>query len=149
MFKALHRLFVYLGLLAEKSTETQAIDEAMIERGIRDQRSKADSANHANGQMKTQMILLKEQIRNEERQVAEYTAQLKLAAQTNDEATGAHYAELLDKDHRRAIEKAVRGMLPKNSLARQQLSKLQVYSGPSHPHAAQKPVPFDFTQVAQ
>ena len=59
------------------------------------------------------------------------------------------YAELLDKDPRRAIEKAVRGMLPKNSLARQQLSKLKVYSGPSHPHAAQKPVPFDFTQVAQ
>ncbi|HMT32008.1 MAG TPA: 50S ribosomal protein L13 [Dermatophilaceae bacterium] len=59
------------------------------------------------------------------------------------------YAELLDKDPRRAVEKAVRGMLPKNSLARQQLSKLKVYSGPSHPHAAQKPVPFDFTQVAQ
>ncbi len=59
------------------------------------------------------------------------------------------YAELLDKDPRRAIEKAVRGMLPKNSLARQQLTKLKVYSGPSHPHAAQKPVPFDFTQVAQ
>ncbi len=96
MFKALHRLFVYLGILAEKSTETQAIDEAMIERGIRDQRAKADSANHANGQMKTQMLLLKEQIRSEERQVAEYTAQLKLAAQTNDEVTGAHYAELLD-----------------------------------------------------
>ena len=59
------------------------------------------------------------------------------------------YAELLDKAPRRAVEKAVRGMLPKNSLARQQLSKLKVYSGPSHPHAAQKPVPFDFTQVAQ
>ncbi len=42
------------------------------------------------------------------------------------------YAELLDKDPRRAVEKAVRGMLPKNSLARQQLSKLKVYSGPSH-----------------
>ena len=59
------------------------------------------------------------------------------------------YTELLDKDPRKAVEKAVRGMLPKNSLARQQLSKLKVYSGPSHPHAAQKPVPFDFTQVAQ
>ncbi len=96
MFNAIRRIFVYLGLLAERATETEAIDEAMIERGIRDQRAKADSANHANGQMKTQMILLKDQIRSEERQVAEYTAQLRLAAQTSDEANGAHYAELLD-----------------------------------------------------
>ena len=59
------------------------------------------------------------------------------------------YAELLEKNPTRAVEKAVKGMLPKNKLAAQQLSKLKVYSGPSHPHAAQKPVPFDFTQVAQ
>ncbi|MBK8867671.1 MAG: 50S ribosomal protein L13 [Actinomycetales bacterium] len=59
------------------------------------------------------------------------------------------YAELLDKDPRKAIEKAVRGMLPKNSLARQQLTKLKVYSGPSHPHSAQQPTPYEFTQVAQ
>lgn len=59
------------------------------------------------------------------------------------------YAELLDKDPRRAIEKAVRGMLPKNSLARQQLSKLKIYTGSAHPHTAQKPVPFEITQVAQ
>ncbi|HOF64166.1 MAG TPA: 50S ribosomal protein L13 [Dermatophilaceae bacterium] len=59
------------------------------------------------------------------------------------------YAELLDKDPRKAIEKAVRGMLPKNSLARQQLSKLKVYSGPTHPHSAQQPTPYEFTQVAQ
>ncbi len=59
------------------------------------------------------------------------------------------YAELLDKDPRRDIEKAVRGMLPKNSLARQQLAKLNVYTGDAHPHAAQKPVPFEITQVAQ
>jgi len=96
MFKAIRRLLIALGLMFEKATETQAIDEAMIERGIRDQRSKADAANTANGQMKTQMILLKEQIRAEDRQVAEYMAQLKLAAQTNDEQNGAHFAELLD-----------------------------------------------------
>lgn len=96
MFKAIKRLFVYLGLLVEKATENQAIDEAQIERGIRDQRAKADAANTANGQMKTQVILLKEQIRAEERQIAEYTSQLKIAAQTNDEQNGAHFAELLD-----------------------------------------------------
>jgi large subunit ribosomal protein L13 len=59
------------------------------------------------------------------------------------------YAELLAKRPERAIEKAVRGMLPKNSLAAQQLSKLKVYTGSEHPHAAQQPKPFEITQVAQ
>jgi large subunit ribosomal protein L13 len=59
------------------------------------------------------------------------------------------YAELLEKRPDRAIEKAVRGMLPKNSLAAQQLSKLKVYTGSEHPHAAQQPQPFEITQVAQ
>ena len=59
------------------------------------------------------------------------------------------YAELLDKAPTRAVEKAIRGMLPKNSLARQQLTKLKVYTGDKHPHQAQQPVPFEITQVAQ
>jgi large subunit ribosomal protein L13 len=59
------------------------------------------------------------------------------------------YAELLAKRPERAVEKAVRGMLPKNSLAAQQLSKLKVYAGSEHPHAAQQPKPFEITQVTQ
>jgi large subunit ribosomal protein L13 len=59
------------------------------------------------------------------------------------------YAELLEKHPERAIEKAVRGMLPKSSLARAQFSKLKVYVGSEHPHAAQQPKPFVITQVAQ
>jgi large subunit ribosomal protein L13 len=59
------------------------------------------------------------------------------------------YDELLATRPERAVEKAVRGMLPKNSLGRAQLSKLKVYAGPEHPHQAQKPVPFEITQVAQ
>jgi large subunit ribosomal protein L13 len=59
------------------------------------------------------------------------------------------YTELLDKNPQRAVEKAIRGMLPKNSLGRQMLSKLKVYAGPEHPHSAQKPVPFEIIQVAQ
>jgi large subunit ribosomal protein L13 len=59
------------------------------------------------------------------------------------------YAELLEKDSRKAVEKAVKGMLPHNSLGRQMLSKLKVYRGPEHPHQAQRPVPFEITQVAQ
>jgi large subunit ribosomal protein L13 len=59
------------------------------------------------------------------------------------------YTELLDKNPQRAVEKAIRGMLPKNSLGDQMLSKLKVYAGPEHPHSAQQPVPFDIIQVAQ
>lgn len=59
------------------------------------------------------------------------------------------YEEMLAKHPTRAVEKAIRGMVPKNSLGRQQLSKLKVYAGQSHPHAAQQPVPFEITQVAQ
>ena len=59
------------------------------------------------------------------------------------------YAELLEKDPRKAVEKAVKGMLPHNTLGRHMLSKLKVYSGPEHPHRAQQPVPYEITQVAQ
>ena len=59
------------------------------------------------------------------------------------------YAELLEKNPVRAVEKAIRGMLPKNSLGRAQLKKLKVYAGPEHPHAAQQPTPYTFDQVAQ
>jgi large subunit ribosomal protein L13 len=59
------------------------------------------------------------------------------------------YAELMEKNPVRAVEKAIRGMLPKNSLGRQQLSKLKVYVGAEHPHAAQQPVPYTLDQVAQ
>lgn len=59
------------------------------------------------------------------------------------------YSELLEKHPDRAVEKAVRGMLPKGTLGRQQLAKLKVYAGAEHPHAAQQPQPFEITQVAQ
>ena len=59
------------------------------------------------------------------------------------------YRELLEKRPDRAVEKAVKGMLPKNSLAAQQLGKLKVYRGAEHPHAAQQPKTFEITQVAQ
>jgi large subunit ribosomal protein L13 len=59
------------------------------------------------------------------------------------------YDELLNTRPERAIELAVKGMLPHNRLGRQLIGKLKVYAGPEHPHAAQKPVPFEFNQVAQ
>ena len=57
--------------------------------------------------------------------------------------------DLLERRPERVIELAVRGMLPKNTLGRKQLKKLKVYAGPNHPHAAQKPQPFEIKQVAQ
>lgn len=59
------------------------------------------------------------------------------------------YGELLEKHPERAVEKAVRGMLPKNRLSRQQMTKLKVYRGAEHPHEAQQPKPFEITQVSQ
>jgi large subunit ribosomal protein L13 len=63
--------------------------------------------------------------------------------------TATPVGQLLDKDARKVVEKAVWGMLPKNKLGRQILKKLKVYSGPTHPHQAQKAVPFEITQISQ
>ena len=59
------------------------------------------------------------------------------------------YVDLLERNPERAVEKAVRGMLPKNTLGRAQLRKLKVYAGPEHPHTAQRPKPYQISQVAQ
>ena len=63
--------------------------------------------------------------------------------------TATPVGEILEKDPRKAVEKAVWGMLPKNRLSRKLLSKLKVYAGPEHPHTAQQPKPFENTQHAQ
>jgi large subunit ribosomal protein L13 len=63
--------------------------------------------------------------------------------------TATSYAELLDKDPIRAVEKAIRGMLPKNSLGEDQFRKLKVYSGGEHPHVAQQPTTYVIDQIAQ
>ena len=49
----------------------------------------------------------------------------------------------------RVVERAIKGMLPHNSLGRQMLSKLKVYAGPEHPHAAQQAKPFVIQQLSQ
>jgi large subunit ribosomal protein L13 len=53
------------------------------------------------------------------------------------------YAELLAKHPEQAVRRAVRGMLPRGTLGRHMLGKLKVYSGPAHPHSAQKPQPLE------
>ena len=63
--------------------------------------------------------------------------------------TATPYSVLLVKDPRKAVEKAVWGMMPKNKLSRQLIKKLKVYAGPEHPHVAQKPQAYEITQIAQ
>jgi large subunit ribosomal protein L13 len=53
--------------------------------------------------------------------------------------------EMLDRRPEEVIRHAVKGMLPRNRLARKQITKLKIYAGPEHPHAAQKPEPLEIT----
>jgi hypothetical protein len=95
MFRAIKRVFIWLGLMAEQATETDAINQAVVERGIRDSKAKADKAHYANGQLAGQIALLKDQVKRQERQRADLQGMLQAAAAANDEANGAHYAEEL------------------------------------------------------
>jgi large subunit ribosomal protein L13 len=54
--------------------------------------------------------------------------------------------EQLDRRPTEVIRTAVKGMLPKNRLARQQLTKLKIYAGPEHPHGPQNPQPLNLEQ---
>lgn len=57
------------------------------------------------------------------------------------------YKDLMIKHPTRALEKAVKGMLPHSSLGEVQLKKLKLYAGSEHPHTAQQPVQYDFAEV--
>ena len=63
--------------------------------------------------------------------------------------TSTVYSDMFEKFPTRAVEKAIKGMLPKNSVGRAALTKLKVYAGSEHPHAAQNPKAFEFNQVSQ
>ncbi len=51
--------------------------------------------------------------------------------------------EMLDRRPEEPLRLAVKGMLPRNRIARAQLRKLKIYAGPEHPHAAQQPKPME------
>jgi large subunit ribosomal protein L13 len=57
------------------------------------------------------------------------------------------YSSLLENQPAELVRRAVRGMLPKNTLGRQQLAKLKVYAGPDHPHASQSPQPLEIAHA--
>jgi hypothetical protein len=95
MFRALKRLFVFLGLAAERATETDAINQAMVERGIRDARARADKAHYANGQLASQVALAARSGEAAGAPAPGVAGLLQVAAASNDEANGATYAEEL------------------------------------------------------
>jgi large subunit ribosomal protein L13 len=53
------------------------------------------------------------------------------------------FGSLLARRPEEAVRRSIRGMIPKTRLGRQQLTKLKVYAGPTHPHSAQQPKPLD------
>ena len=53
------------------------------------------------------------------------------------------FEQMIERRPVEIIRLAVKGMMPRNRLARKQLTKLKVYAGPDHPHVAQKPAPLD------
>ncbi|HEU0317426.1 MAG TPA: 50S ribosomal protein L13, partial [Solirubrobacteraceae bacterium] len=53
------------------------------------------------------------------------------------------FQQMIDRRPEEIIRLAVKGMMPRNRLARKQLTKLKVYAGPEHPHVAQKPQPLE------
>jgi large subunit ribosomal protein L13 len=63
--------------------------------------------------------------------------------------TAIGYDKLLETNPQRAIEIAVKGMLPHNKLGRQLIKKLKVYADANHPHVAQDPKPYEIKQIKQ
>ena len=57
------------------------------------------------------------------------------------------FADMMARSPAEAVRRSIRGMLPKTRLGRAQLSKLKVYAGPTHPHAAQRPQPLELEQA--
>lgn len=93
--RAFWRLGVFFGIRIDNATETDEINEAIVEKGIRDSKAKAQNAHYANGQLQAQIILLKQQVKKEENERLDIESALKVAISQNDETNGAHYAELL------------------------------------------------------
>jgi len=63
--------------------------------------------------------------------------------------TAIGYDQLLEKNPEKAIQLAVKGMLPHNKLGNKMIKKLKVYADANHPHSAQNPKPYEIKQIKQ
>lgn len=119
--------------MAEKATETDAINEAVVERGIRDAKAKAEKAHYANGQLAGQIALLKDQIKRQDRQRDEVQGLVQAAIAANDEANGAHYAEQLAdleqelKDNKAQLDNLEQLYQQNNQIVAQSLREIQKF----------------------
>ena len=93
IFTAIRRFLIWVGVVAEDMTNTDGINQAVVERGIRDSKEKASKASEDNGKLAGSISLLKEQLKKEGRQKEELRGLLSYAASINDEVNGANYAE--------------------------------------------------------
>jgi chromosome segregation ATPase len=135
MFRAIKRLFIWMGLVAEKATETDAINEAVVERGIRESKAKADKAHYANGQLAGQIALLKDQVKRQQRQREDLQGLLQAAAAANDEANGAQYADQLGtleqdlKDNQAQLDSLQQLYEQNTQIIAQSLREIQKFQG--------------------
>lgn len=133
MFRAIKRVFIWLGLMAEKATESDAINQAVVERGIRDAKAKADKAHYANGQLAGQIALLRDQVKRQDRQREDLQGLLQAAVAANDEGNGAHYAEELAdmeqelKDNRAQLENLEQLYQQNTQIIAQSLREIQKF----------------------
>jgi len=95
MWKAFKRILMALNLWAEKASETDALNAATVESEIRKQKASADKAHYANGQLQANIMLLKNQIKQQENKKKELQYLIDVAIKGNDEANGSIYAEEL------------------------------------------------------
>ena len=95
MFRAIKRFFIWLGVVAERASETDAINEAIVERDIRNQKEKADAAHTANGRLQATILSLRDQVRRQNAKQQELKYMIDNAVKINDEANGSIYAEEL------------------------------------------------------
>lgn len=93
MFTWLKRLFIRWNLIMEKASETDAYNEAVVENGIREQKAKANTAHEANGRLMATIMRLREQVKQNEKNMKEKKYLIDAAVKQNDEANGAIYAE--------------------------------------------------------
>lgn len=95
IFGLIRKFFILIGVMADKVADNDAMNSAVIERGIQDSKARADKASYANGQLAGQIALLKDQIKKQEKQKGDVQGMLQYAASVNDENNGAVYAEQL------------------------------------------------------
>jgi hypothetical protein len=92
---ALSKIFAFIGINIDKWADNDALNEAVVQQKIKEQAQRADKANYANGQLATQIVLLRDQVRNQKNKKLELEGGIKDCVARNDELLGSELAEQL------------------------------------------------------